>query len=235
MTVIGTRPAAVLFDMDGLLLDTERLIRNVMIAAMADVGCAMTTADYAALIGRTEQDSGAWMRARFCGLDYDAVRAEVGRRITADWGQFRPVKQGAADLLRQLRSAHIPCALVTSTAAAQARSHLAHAGLADHFVTFVGGDDVERGKPHPEPYLAAAAWLGVAPENCLALEDSHNGVMSAHAAGCPVIMVPDLLPATPDMLARVLAVAPDLATVAAWLAAAADLPRHSGWRKAAPC
>lgn len=217
--MIAACPAALLIDMDGLLLDSERLIRDVMIAVMADMGFAMTHADYAALIGRTEQDSGVWMRARFAGLDYDAVRVAVGCRITENWGERRPLKPGAASLLRQVQTAAIPCALVTSTAQAQARSHLAHAGLLDHFDTIVGGDDVANGKPHPQPYLVAARRLGIAPQDCLALEDSHNGVIAAHAAGCPVIMVPDLLPATSEMQALVLAVATDLDTVAAWLAA----------------
>lgn len=216
--MIAARPAALLIDMDGLLLDTERLIRDVMIVVMADHGHVMTHEDYAALIGRTEADSGIWMRQRFAGLDYDSVRFGVGRRIADDWGERRPVKPGAAALLAQAQAAGLICALVTSTHAAQARRHLGHAGLLDHFVTIVGGDDVAQGKPHPEPYLLAAARLGLAPYACLALEDSHNGVIAAHAAACPVIMVPDLLPATPDIAALTLAVAPDLDTVARWLA-----------------
>jgi HAD superfamily hydrolase (TIGR01509 family) len=213
--VIATRPAALLIDMDGLLLDSERLIRDVMIAVMADMGFAMMTADYAALVGRTEADSGLWMQARFAGLDYAAVRAAVAARLAAEWGEHRPLKPGAAALLR---ATGLPCALVTSTATAQARSHLGHAGLLDHFVAIVGGDAVANGKPHPEPYLTAAARLGLAPHACLALEDSHHGVQSAHAAGVPVIMVPDLLPATPDIASLALAVAPDLHVVASWLA-----------------
>jgi HAD superfamily hydrolase (TIGR01509 family) len=215
--VIPFLPAALLIDMDGLLLDTERLIRDMMIAVMADRGQCMGHADYAALIGRTQEDSGVWMQARFPGLDYAAVRAAVAERMAADWGPRRPLKPGAAAMLR---ATPLPCALVTSTVRAQACSHLQHAGLLDHFVIIVGGDDVANGKPHPEPYLTAAARLGLAPQDCLALEDSHNGVLSAHAAGVPVIMVPDLLPATPEIAARVLAVALDLETVASWLVAA---------------
>lgn len=215
--MITTRPAAMLFDMDGLLLDTEQLIRDVMIAEMADMGFAMTHNDFAALIGRPEAAIQLWMQGRFGGLDYPAMRAAVAVRITAQWGPRRPLKPGASELLAQVRAAGIPAMLVTSTAQHQAHSHLHHAGLRDHFVGIVGGDDVANGKPHPEPYRAAAAKLGLAPQTCLALEDSHNGVISAHAAGVPVIMVPDLLPATPAMQARALAVAPDLATVGTWL------------------
>jgi HAD superfamily hydrolase (TIGR01509 family) len=219
--MIARRPAAVLFDMDGLLLDTERLIRDAMVAVMADMGFAMAGDDYAALIGRPEPASEAMMVARFGpGLDYPAMRRAVRARIRQDWGDVRPLKPGAAALLAQVRAMGIPAAVVTSTEQALARHHLGNAGLLDGLAGIVGGDDVANGKPHPEPYLAGAARLGLAPAHCLALEDSHNGVIAAADAGCQVVMVPDLLPATPAIAARLLAVAPDLATVGRWLAAA---------------
>jgi HAD superfamily hydrolase (TIGR01509 family) len=219
--VIGARPAAVLFDMDGLLLDTERLIRDAMIAVMADLGFTMTPDDYAALIGRPEPDSAALMTARFGpALDYEVLRSKVGRRIHERFGAHRPLKAGAAALVAQVNGARIPAAVVTSTERAAAVAHLAAAGLLDRFVAIIGGDDVTNGKPHPEPYQSGTARLGLAPATCLALEDSHNGVRSAHAADVPVIMVPDLLPVTPAIAALTLAVAPDLRTVGRWLAAA---------------
>ncbi len=217
--MIPARPAAILFDMDGLLLDTERLIRDAMVAVMADLGFAMAAADYAELIGRPEPASRALMLARYgAGLDYDAMRAQVRQRIHDEWGPLRPVKPGAAALLARLNAAGIPCAVATSSENALARAHLGHAGLLHGFAAIIGCDDVRAGKPDPEPYRTAAARLGADPARCLALEDSHNGIMSAHGAGVPVVMVPDLLPATPAIRARLLAVAPDLDTVAGWLA-----------------
>ena len=219
--VIRVRPAAVLFDMDGLLLDTERLIRDAMIAVMADMGFGLSHADFAELVGRPETDSRGIVQARFgAAFDYDVMRAGVQQHIHAQHGPRRPLKPGSAALLAQLNDAGIVCAVVTSTRSDTARSHLFHASLLSGFATIVGGNDVANGKPHPEPYLAAAARLKLVPADCLALEDSHNGVISAHAAGVPVIMVPDLLPPTAEISARTLAVAPDLETVAAWLAAA---------------
>ena len=221
--MIPARPAAILFDMDGLLLDTERLTRDAMIAEMAGRRFSMTHDDYAALFGLTEEESAAVMAARFgATLDYDALRRDVERRIQARVGVHRPLKAAAAALVAQVRNARIPAAVVTSTEQAIARAHLAAVGLLDSFVTIIGGDDVVSGKPHPEPYGAAVARLGIAPESALAHEDSHNGVLSAHGAGVPVIMVPDLLPATPAIRARTLAVATDLAVVAQWLRAAAS-------------
>ncbi|WP_313668828.1 HAD family phosphatase [Sandarakinorhabdus sp.] len=218
--MLTVRPAAILFDMDGLLLDTERLIRDAMIAVMADLGFMMSGADYAELIGRPEPASRAIMQARFgAGLDYDVMRAEVRQRIRSEWGPIRPLKPGAADLLAQVNAAGIPAAVVTSSEQALARAHLGHVGLLDGFATIVGCDDVANGKPHPEPYRTAAARLGIAPGAALALEDSHNGIIAAHMAGVPVIMVPDLLPATPEITPRLLAVADDLHQVSRWLAA----------------
>ena len=218
--MINARPAAVLFDMDGLLLDNERLIRDAMIAVMADFGFAMSRADYAELIGRPEPANRAIIQGRFgTELDYDVMRAEVRQRIRSEWGPIRPLKPGAADLLAQVNAAGIPAAVVTSSEQALARAHLGQVGLLDGFATIVGCDDVDNGKPHPEPYRTAAARLGIAPGAALALEDSYNGIIAAHMAGVPVIMVPDLLPATPEITPRLLAVADDLHQVSRWLAA----------------
>jgi HAD superfamily hydrolase (TIGR01509 family) len=117
-----------------------------------------------------------------------------------------PVKPGVHDLIATLQALETPFAIATSTQRDPAERHLTHAGLRGHFSIVVTRDDVKNGKPHPEPFLTAAARLGVDPAHCLAIEDSHNGVRSAHAAGMQVIMVPDLLAPVPEITALTIAV-----------------------------
>lgn len=218
--MLVVRPAAILFDMDGLLLDTEAISRATMIAAMATMGFAMTEADFEPLIGVPDDGNRVNLASRFgVSLDYDAMRAEQARIKTAQWGDERPLRPGARALVEQVAAMGIPQAVATSSSRANAEAHLTHMGLRRFFAAVLTRDDVAHGKPAPDLYLAAALALGVAPGACLALEDSHNGVRAAHAAGVPVIMVPDLLPATDEMRALALAVVPGLDTVGTWLAA----------------
>jgi HAD superfamily hydrolase (TIGR01509 family) len=104
-----------------------------------------------------------------------------------------PVKAGVHELLAELKARRIPAAVATSSRSPHALGHLGRAGLLDMFAAIVTRDEVQNPKPHPEPYLMAARHLGVAPETCLAVEDSHSGVRAAHAAGMQTIMVPDLV------------------------------------------
>lgn len=219
--MILTRPAAVIFDMDGLLLDTERISRETMIAAMAVFGFTMTEADFAPLIGVPEDGSRALMTAAFGpGFDYDVMRAEQARIKAAVWGDERPLLRGAQAIVEAVARLGIPRGVATSSQRVNAEAHLAFMGLRPLMDVVVTRNDVVRGKPWPDLYLAAAAALGQAPGDCLALEDSYNGVRAAAAAGVPVIMVPDLLPATDEMRTLCLAVAPDLDVVREWLTVA---------------
>lgn len=207
---------AVVFDMDGLLLDTERPVRAASLAAAARLGHPMDEATYALLIGRT------FPTIRSLLLDH------FGDETTLDafWAAFRGIMAdvsaggialmpGVTELIDGLRARGLPLAVCTSTGRERARHHLGKVGILDAFVHVVGGDDVERGKPHPDPYLKAAALLDQDPAHCLALEDSHNGIRAAHGAGMMAVMVPDLLPATDEIRALCLHVADDLHAVRA--------------------
>ena len=187
---------AAIFDMDGLLLDSERICRDCFVQAGQRLGIAVDMAVYHACIGANEATTRGLLMAGY-GDDfpYDAIRAiwlELYHAAALD--QPIPVKAGAKELLAVIAESNTPIALATSTKHAQALTKLRHAGLIDYFDVVVGGDQVTRGKPHPEIYLAAAAGLDASPGDCIAFEDSENGVRAALAAGLTVIQVPDLVP-----------------------------------------
>ncbi|MDB5890866.1 MAG: phosphatase [Polaromonas sp.] len=220
---VGRTPVveAVIFDMDGLLLNTEALARQALQLAGDEVGVPLTEAFCASLIG-VPVDSCRQLLFEAYGphAPADALFAASTRHLKAqiDAGMMM-LKPGALELLAYLDEQAIPRAVATSSVREKALHHLERAGIADRFDAILTRSDVPRGKPYPDLYLAAAQALGTAPANCLALEDSYNGVRAAHAADIAVIMVPDLLPATPEMHIKCLAVYPDLHGVADLLAA----------------
>jgi HAD superfamily hydrolase (TIGR01509 family) len=184
----------VLFDMDGLLVDTEPLWFETESDVMARLGGAWGPADQEQLLGGSMAHS----------VDYLLSRAETPAApdTVARWmieGMLRraaegrvAVRPGARELLAEVAAAGLPHALVTGSQRLFADAVLAGTGL--RFPVTVTGDDVTRPKPDPEPYLLAAKLLGAGPARCVALEDSPNGVASATGAGCLVVAVPSMVP-----------------------------------------
>ena len=195
-------PDALIFDMDGLLLDSERVDRAAFAAACRDAGWQSPDMKvYADCIGTTGPDIETILLNGY-GPEFPwATIRPIWRQHRLDRLENRPVdaKPGAVELLTYANDAGIPCGLATSTHARLGKSMLVLAGLDRYFSVIVAGDDVQRGKPDPEPYIKAAARLGVHPGRCWALEDSANGVRSASAAGCHVFQVPDLVVPTPEL------------------------------------
>jgi HAD superfamily hydrolase (TIGR01509 family) len=183
-----------LLDMDGLLLDTERISKRCWIAAEEETGFFMPPGFYDSLIGQ----SMARIRERLMEVmdpacDVDAF-LEVASRIYTEavTGPSLPLKKGARELLELLNAREIPRCLATSTGRDLCGRKLKASGLNGHLPMRVCGDDVSRSKPAPEIYLKAASQLGHAPGDLLVLEDSENGIRSALSAGCKVAHVPDL-------------------------------------------
>lgn len=206
---------AVIFDMDGLSVDTERLAMCALGAAANSMGVDVPEAFHRALIG-VPADACRRMDAarRGPGFPVQAYFESADRYMAEmiEAGQPRP-KPGATELLAWLEQRRVPRAVATSSARAKTQHHLWMTGILNRFDAVVTRDDVERGKPHPDPYLRAAERLGTPTGRCLALEDSYDGVRAAHAAGVRVIMVPDLLRPTEEVRSMCEAILPDLQAV----------------------
>ena len=189
------RPDALIFDMDGLLLDTERIDRDAFEEACRDAGWPSPDMKiYANCIGGPGRNIDAILRDGYGErFPWEAVR-KTWRQRYLDHVENRPadVKPGAVELLSYCRARGIQCGLATSRRARLTVTKLALARLDGYFSVRVTGDTVRQGKPDPEPYRTAAERLGARADRCWALEDSANGVRSAVAAGCRVFQVPDL-------------------------------------------
>jgi HAD superfamily hydrolase (TIGR01509 family) len=192
-----TGTEAVLFDMDGLLIDSEPLWLEAETAVMARLGADWTAADQAQLLGGSLVRTVRYLLGKATRPASPAQVAEwLMTRVTElvrDRGV--PLRPGARELLAEVAAASLPHALVTSSERGFMDAVLARTGL--RFDVLVCADDVSVTKPDPEPYLLAAKLLGADPARCVALEDSPNGVASAQAAGCQVIAVPSLIPIEP--------------------------------------
>jgi HAD superfamily hydrolase (TIGR01509 family) len=192
-----TGTEAVLFDMDGLLIDSEPLWLEAETAVMARLGADWTAADQAQLLGGSLVRTVRYLLGKAARPASPAQVAEwLMTRVTElvrDRGV--PLRPGARELLTEVAAASLPHALVTSSERGFMDAVLARTGL--RFDVLVCADDVSVTKPDPEPYLLAAKLLGADPARCVALEDSPNGVASAQAAGCQVIAVPSLIPIEP--------------------------------------
>ena len=199
---------AAVFDMDGLLLDSERPVRAAWLHVAASLGVNLTAPVYLDLIGLNHRESAARLQAIFGDATLLAeAYAQVQARLAEQFGD-KPfdVKPGARRLLQSLQDAGIPCAVASSTAHDEVRRRLERAGLSSFFAAICGGNDVKHGKPHPDIYLLAVQRLGATAGHTLAFEDSGHGALAALAAGVGVVLVPDLEPAEPAWQSRSTAV-----------------------------
>jgi HAD superfamily hydrolase (TIGR01509 family) len=215
---------AVVFDMDGLLFDTESLYRDVAIATALESGHDLPLDFYLSTIGTPLQGTREAFVGRYgAGFDFDAFWTTAMQRYAAAVATQIRLKAGVIELLAVLDDLALPRAIATSSHHEHARHHLAAFDLSDRIHAVVAYGDYAHGKPHPEPFLTAAARLGVDPALCLALEDSWHGVRAASSAGMMTIMVPDLMAPTAEMEQLCVHIAADLHEVCSLMKASRAL------------
>lgn len=196
-------PDGIVFDMDGLLVDSERLAWRLFRDVCNQTGFPISETLYLECVGTTGEHTRGLLQAGLgdnCPLD----------ELFSQWGEAHkqavantpiPAKSGALELLQALRKRNIPLALATSTRRKQAVERLEAIGLYEFFAASICGGETNRGKPFPDPYLAAVSLLACDASHCWAFEDSNPGVRAAHDAGLWVYHVPDLVPASDEVRA----------------------------------
>ena len=209
--MLPRRVEAVVFDMDGLLVDSESVFRDSMMEVSRQRGCELPLEVFLRMVGAPREQNRLVASDHFgASFEYDAWIEAVSAHAHAQLEVGVALKVGVVELLDYLESIPLPLGVATSSSRATVDRQLGVAGLLPRFQTIVANGDYPRGKPFPDPFLIAAARLGVEPSACLALEDSHNGVRAAHAAGMMTVMVPDLLEATVEMRDLCVAIAQTL-------------------------
>ena len=217
-------PKAIVFDVDGVLFDTEVLLRGVWETYSAELGWPQVGENYLSFMGQSRagicQKMERMFGTEFPAMDFLTRCSERAQALMEAEGV--PMKPGVRELLDYLHSVDMPLALATSTNATRTYRRMEMTGLDRDFPTIITGDLIEHSKPAPDIYLAACEKLGVDPADAIAVEDSANGIRSAHAAGMGAVMVPDLIPCSPDLEPLLLTCVPDLIALRDYLKAMAD-------------
>lgn len=192
----------VLFDMDGTMFDTETMSIYGWEVTAKKYGITMTR-DF--MIGCMGLVSNA-IRERFYdrygrSFDYDKFRSDKLKAMEDVINKDGvPHKKGLTDILEYLKEKNIKCAVATSTTYNRAIFNIEKGGVLEYFDEIISGDMVENGKPAPDIYLYAAGKLGLTPDDCMVLEDSRNGIISANASGATAVLIPDIIPVDDDMI-----------------------------------
>ena len=185
---------AVIFDMDGILIDTEKWLNVYWQQAAKEAGFEVTREDGLAIRSLAGKYAGPYLRGIFGeSFDYEAIRErrkELMREHIARYGIEK--KPGVDDILSYLAEKNMKRAVATATDPERTKQYLTQIGIYDKFDKIVSATTVENGKPQPDVYLYACEQIGEKPEDCIAVEDSPNGILSAYRAGLSVVMVPDL-------------------------------------------
>ncbi len=206
---------AVIFDMDGLMLDTEKLLAKYWMQSAHEHGFPMQLEHVLGIRSLSAIYAKPKLQAIFGeSFNYEEIRARR-RQLTAEHLEKYGIekKKGLDELLQYLKDTNRKIAVATATDKERTEIYLKQVGVYDYFDTFVCGDMVKVGKPDPEIYLTACHAVGFAPFECMALEDSPNGIRSAYSAGCKAVMIPDLSQPEEDLKPLLYACVPTLSDV----------------------
>ncbi len=210
---------AVVFDMDGLMFDTETLATECWLAVGKEWGAPVDEAFLKTLVGLNMRSIKVICREHFDpDFALEDFLAQVNHRYRSVLEMGMPEKPGLRELLSWLREQGLAIGMATSSSTDTAERNLAICGLREYFDALVCGEMVKNGKPDPEIYSTAAMTLGFEAWDCAALDDSPAGIRSAHGAGLRAVMVPDKIAPTPEIEAMAVAVLDSLLEVPAWLA-----------------
>ena len=209
---------AVLFDMDGLMFDTERLYMRAWKKAGEKLRIPIGDEFLLQSRGMVRADSSKlFMELYHPNMEYDEIIAVRQEFFNEELKKGVVCKKGLMELLQFLKENGYKVALATSTPRDRAFQLIRETKTEKFFDAFAFGDSVKRGKPEPDIFLKAAELVGVAPEHCLVLEDSNNGLIAGNRARCKVIMIPDLVPAKKEVESMIDAKLEDLEQVISWL------------------
>ena len=194
-----TKAEGVIFDMDGILFDTEQVYQKYWHQIADEMGITLGE-DWVRSITGT---NGAYLISiveKFYHTDNGrAILEECVRRASESLTKEVPVKKGVREILSFLKEQGIKTAVASSSAKAWIERYLSVAGISEYFDEVVSGDEVSHGKPAPDIFLLASSRIGIAPQNCIVFEDSFNGVRAGHASGATTVMIPDLLQPTDEI------------------------------------
>lgn len=201
-----------IFDMDGLMFDTETLVYRAWQKVMDKNGFDYNFEIYKKTVGRrTVEVKKLYEELYGNSFDYHQMRRQANVYFREDVEKNGlPVKKGLYNILNFLKENSIKVAMATSTSSPTAMELVEKAGVGEYFEKFICGNMVKNGKPHPEVFLTATKEIGVLPKDCIALEDSINGIKSAYSAGTKPIMVPDMLEPTEEIKPMLFALCKDL-------------------------